>query len=178
MAARTGSASRYAIALFSIATERGTVDTWAEELARVASIVTNPDGMRILTSPAVDMQTKRETIETLAGPLSKEPRSLVTILLQRNRIELFPKLAESFATLARKQRGIEVADVTSAIPLGEADRAYVAQWLQRNLGQTIELHTQVDAEIIGGIVARVGDELIDASVRGKLETLRRTLRHA
>jgi F-type H+-transporting ATPase subunit delta len=104
--------------------------------------------------------------------------SLLTLLLERKRIDQLPVLAEAFADLVRQQKGIRLAEVTTAVPLNEADRAAVAQWLTRYLGYAVDVRYAVDPEIIGGVVARVGDQLIDGSVRGRLEGLRRALRGA
>lgn len=175
MPVRAGSARRYADALFAIAGERRTVDAWADELNRIASVAREPLATRLLGSPALGAKRKRQVIESLAGPLSKETLALVEILLERKRGELVPALAEAFAERMRQQRGIELAEVTTATELNEEDRQLVARWLGGYLGRTVELQNHVDPEIIGGVVARVGDRLIDGSVRGRLEALRRQL---
>jgi F-type H+-transporting ATPase subunit delta len=172
---RSGSARRYADALFGIAIERGTADQWSEELQRIADLVGDPTAMRVLSSPTVQAQQKRAAIETLASPLSAETLALVNILLQRRRVDLLPSLADAFASRLRESRNVELAEVTTAVDLAEEDRQQVVGWLQGYLGKQVELHHRVDPEILGGIVARVGDRLIDASVRGRLETLRHAL---
>jgi F-type H+-transporting ATPase subunit delta len=174
--APSGSARRYADALFAIARERGTIDAWTEELAALRALATNRDGMRMLESPDLSLAQKREAIQAAAGPLSPETVALVNILLQRKRVELIPGLADAFNERSRAYRGIELATVTTAIPLEEADRRMITQWLAARIGRTVEIEEHVDPEIIGGVVARVGDQLIDASVRGQLEQLRRRLR--
>ena len=80
-----------------------------------------------------------------------------------------------FAELARQAKGVALAEVVSAVPLTDADRQLVASWLEHHIGGSVEIHDRVDPEIIGGILARVGDRLIDSSVRGRLEALRRQL---
>ncbi|HZT05913.1 MAG TPA: ATP synthase F1 subunit delta [Chloroflexota bacterium] len=178
MARHGGPAGRYAVALFSIARERGTIDAWADELRRLAAVVADPAVARVLGSPGVAIRQKQEALESVAGPLSREVGSLLTILLERKRVDKLPELAEAFADLARAQKGIALADVTSAVPLAAPDQQYVEGWLARYLGRPVETRFSVDPEIIGGVVARVGDQLIDASVRGRLETLRKQLRSA
>lgn len=175
MPVRSGSARRYGDALFSIAVERDSLDQWAGELDRVGTVAQDPQVTRALTTPAIGLQAKRQVLESLAGPLSRETLSLITILLERQRVELFPALAEAFADRVREHRGIALAEVTTAVPLGDAERAYVAERLAGYIGRRVEVHTRVDPEIIGGVVARVSDQLIDASVRGRLEALKRRL---
>jgi F-type H+-transporting ATPase subunit delta len=176
MPAPSGSARRYAEALFSIARDRGSIDAWADELAQLRALAMNRGGMRVLESPELSLAKKEEIIQAAAGPLSPETTALVKILLQRGRVELIPALADAFNERVRKHRGIELANVTTAVPLEEAERRLVTQWLNARLGQTVEIEEHVDPNIIGGVVARVGDQLIDASVRGRLETLRRRLK--
>jgi F-type H+-transporting ATPase subunit delta len=158
-----------------MAVERGTLDQWADELSRVGAVAQDPRVMRALHTPVIGLQAKRQIIQSLAGPLSREPMSLVSILLERKRVELLPGLAEAFADRVREHQGIALAEVTTAVPLAEAERTYVAQRLASYIGRNVEVQTRVDPQIIGGVVARVGDQLIDASVRGKLELLKRRL---
>ena len=172
---RAGSARRYADALFGLAVERGTLDDWAAQLQRIGEILRDPTAQRTLAGPTGSVDAKRRAIEALAGPLSREVLALVSIMLERKRILLFPALADAFAAQLREHRGIELADVTTAVAIGDAERGLVAQRISDEIGKQVELRTNVDPEIIGGVVVRVGDQLYDASVRGKLENLRRRL---
>ena len=172
MARGSGSARRYADALFGLAVDRGSIDALAAELDRIAGAAQDPQVMRVLAGPGLTLQKKRELVEALAGPLSGETLTLVTILLERHRGELLPSLAEAFAERVRQRRGIALAEVTTAVVLPDEDRRAVETWLATYLGKQMEVRTHVDPEVIGGLVARVGDTLIDASVRGRLETLK------
>jgi F-type H+-transporting ATPase subunit delta len=172
---QSGSARRYADALFELAVQRDALDQWAAELARVAALVADPAAERLLASPAGDSAAKRRAIDALVGALSPEVGRLVDLLLERKRILLFPELAEAFAERVRQHRGILRADDTTAVPLTDADRRLIEERLQRHFGKTIEIHNQVDPEILGGVVARVGDQLLDGSVRGGLRQLRQQL---
>jgi F-type H+-transporting ATPase subunit delta len=175
MPARSGSARRYADALFSLAVERGTIDTWAAELERVARVVSTPGVVRLLDMPGVELEAKRTALQSQTGVLSREVLFVVNLLLERRRIELLPALAEAFAHRVRQHRGIAEAEITTAVPLGEEELRVVVQRIEQRLGQRIEPTTRVDPDIIGGVVVRVGDQLFDASVRGRLERLRRRL---
>jgi F-type H+-transporting ATPase subunit delta len=172
---RGGAGARYAAALFSIAKERGQTDAWASQIQKLGALVDEPGAMRVLTAPGLSIRQKQEAIESVAGPLAREVSSLLTLLLERKRIDQLPALAEAFADLVRQAKGNELAEVTTAVPLNDADRQSVAAWLTRYLGHAVEVRYGVDPEIIGGVVARVGDQLIDGSVRSRLEALRRTL---
>lgn len=171
----SSSARRWAEALFELALDRDTVETWSAELARLAAMASDPTAARVLTSPGGDNSAKRRAIDAIAGPLSAEVGRLVDLLLERKRGQLFPGLAEAFANRALEHRGILRADVTTAVPLSDVDQQLVAARLQRHFGKEIEIHNLVDPEILGGVVARVGDQLLDGSLRGGLERLRQRL---
>jgi len=176
MAVRGGPAARYADALFSIARERNTADAWGAELQRLGAVLGDPDTLHLLGAPGLSVKQKQQALATIAGPFSREVGSMLTILIERKRIDQIPALAEAFADLTREAKGIELADVTTAVALSDADQRGVSQWLTRYLGHAVEVRYHVDPDLIGGLVARVGDQLIDASIRTRLDTLRKILR--
>ena len=176
MKRRAGSARRYAQALFEVALERDTFDDWSAQLGRVAELMNQTVAARLMASPAASSDAKRQAIEAAAGPLSPEVSRLVAILLGRKRAELLVGLADAFADRVREHRSILRADVTTAVSLGEAERTSLADRLERHLGRVVELNVTVDPEILGGVLARVGDHLIDGSLRGRLERLRQQLK--
>jgi len=178
VAVRGGAGGRYAAALFSIAKERGVIDSWATQIERLGAAVSDPGAMRVLTAPGLSIQQKREALAEVAGPLDPEVARLITILLERKRIKQLTAVAEAFADRVRREKGIVLAEVTTAIPLSEADRQGVSRWLAGDLGRPAEARYNVDPEIIGGVVARVGDQLIDGSVRARLEAMRRAMKTA
>jgi F-type H+-transporting ATPase subunit delta len=105
-------------------------------------------------------------------------RSFLHILAERDRLDQVPGIAEALRALINKQRGIVTAEVTTAVPLDAQLQGVVTQRLATYLNrqpQQLSIRARVDPSIIGGVVARVGDQLIDDSVRGRLERLRRAL---
>src|SRR3954469_24871133 len=108
MPVRSGSARRYADALFSIARDGGPLDPWAEELTRLSTVVETPLVRQALQTPSVSVDQKQATIQAIAGSISKEVQVLVIMLLERKRIDLLPAVAEAFAEQLRKFRGIEL----------------------------------------------------------------------
>ncbi len=169
---QTSSARRYAEALFELSVGRATSDLWAVELGRIAEMAADPTAARVLATPGGDVPGKRRAIDAIAGPFSPEVGRLVDLLVERKRSHLFPALAEAFADRLREHRGILRADVTTAIPLAETDQQMIKDRLRHHFGKEIEIHSRVDAAIIGGVIARVGDELLDGSLRGGLERMR------
>lgn len=168
-------ARRYAEAAFALAQQSQAEDVWARDLQRLADLLTVPVAEKALTSPAVPAAQKLAAIDAELPDLQPTVRNLVQLLLRRDRLELLPDIAAAYRELLHRARGIVTAQVTTAVPLDEAQRALLAERLSRYLGRQVELETQVDPAILGGVVARVGDLLLDGSVRGRLEALRRRL---
>jgi len=166
---------RYAEAIFGLAAEDNSYDAWAADLDRLAALLEVPVVEKALSSPAVPVAQKLAAIAAEAPGLRPQTNNLVRLLLHRERLDLLPEIAASYHELLNRARGIAVAHVTTAVPLDEASRAQLAARLQHYVGQKIEMQTTVDPSILGGVIARVGDTLLDGSVRGRLETLRRRL---
>ena len=97
------------------------------------------------------------------------------MLLHRERLQLLPDIARSFRGRHNAARGIVTAHVTTAVPLDDVTEAELAARLSRYVNQQVQIEATVDPNIMGGVVARIGDTLLDGSVRGRLEALRRRL---
>lgn len=175
MKAPTSSARRYAQALFEIALDRGTLDQWAEQLTALASVVQDRLLGRALASPAMSLQGKLQALQAAVGPVDREVEVLLRMVLSRRRSYLLPALGQAFLALLRDHRGILQAEVTTAVPLDDEERTLLTERLRRYLGQTVEINNRVDPRVIGGVLARVGDRLIDDSIQGRLSRLRRQL---
>lgn len=174
-AARTGIAKRYAEAVFDIARAHGSFDRWSTELEAVAQLQKDPEVAALLATPAVGL-TVKESIVTRALPgLSTEATNLVRLLLRRGRFALAPQIADHYRLMVNEHRGITTAEVTSAVALSAEELKAIERRLSAITGRQVVAEATVDRSILGGIVARIGDQLIDASVRGRLETLRRRL---
>lgn len=168
-------ARRYAQAAFEVARERNQVDGWLAELERLVELLDRTEAGAFLSAPQVPFDAKREFVEqTLAGFLP-EVRNLVLLLVRRRRLRLLPRIYEEFGRLADDYRGVVVAEVTSAVPLDDADKAVIIRQLSELTGKRVSLRTRVDPSILGGIIVRIGDKLIDGSLRTRLERLRETL---
>ena len=172
----SSAAKRYAQALFTLGQENGTLDAWQRDLALLASLAADERVATYLTNHSVTGEQKLETLNaTLDSTVQPETRNLAKLLIQRNRSGLIPEIRDIFDEQVRAERGITVAQVTTAEPLSAAEQALVLEKLQAVTGSQVELDVQVDPEIIGGIIVRIGDQVIDGSVRNKLEKLRSRL---
>lgn len=174
----TASAQRYAAAAFALAREEGDFDAWQRPLDEVRALMEAPEARVALTSPVVRPEEKRAVVEQLVPGMPVLVRNLVNLMIERDRADLLPQVAQAFRDLTNQERGVVTADVTTAIPLDPETEQTVARRLGEYLGRDpghLVIRSRVDPGVIGGVVARVGDTLIDDSVRGRLERLRRAL---
>ena len=174
MALSGSAARRYAEALLALSPDERTVGqlrTLLEKLAPVFDRAT----IAGLRDPSVPM---KQRIEALDAALAGEPaaiRSLMTLLLETDRIALVPRIALAFGDLVDRREGIAKARITTAVPLGESDQRELVRRLERESGRKLRATFAVDPTLIGGAKVQIGDHLIDSSVRAKLVALGRQL---
>jgi F-type H+-transporting ATPase subunit delta len=174
----SASAKRYASAAFNVASESGDYDGWLNTLNDFARMLQMPSARTVFISPVVPISQKHAALDQLLPKAPPLVRNFLHILADRARLDEVPGIAEALQALINQQRGIITAEVTTAIPLDAEMERLVAQRLAAYLQRDPELVTissRVDPAIIGGVVARVGDQVIDDSVRGRLERLRQNL---
>ena len=176
MARRQSAARRYAEAAYSLALRDDTVETWRSELDSAAEVVGEERIGRALANPSIPLETRLATAEETFGKLvGKKALNLIGLMLRRGRIEELPRLAAEFRRLDDERQGITHATATSASPLTKDEVRELTQRLEQYTGGRIELAVEVDPSLLGGLVVRVGDRLIDGSVRSRLERLRNQL---
>jgi len=166
------------MAAFTVAGESNAYDEWLSTLDDLARIMGMSSARIIFTSPTVSTGDKRRALDQLLPGVSPNVRSFLNILADRDRLDEVPGIAQALHDLINKQRGIVTAEVTTAVPLDAQLEQVVSQRLASHLNrrpEQVHIRARVDPNIIGGVVARVGDQLIDDSVRGRLERLRRAL---
>jgi F-type H+-transporting ATPase subunit delta len=173
-------ARRYAQALFDVTRRTGAERRAADDLRPLADAIASHAELRqVFETPTVPVQKKTAIVEALlaaAGDVTVEVRRLMLMLAERDRLMLVPDLAAAYAELALASERIMPADVVTAAPLDEASRAALVEALGRATGAEIRMTERVDPEIIGGMVARVGSVVFDASLTHQLERLRQSLR--
>jgi F-type H+-transporting ATPase subunit delta len=176
MAAMAGSVSRrYARALFSIGVDRGTFEQLGKELDAVADLwAGSPELREALANPVFPHRQKRAVLQSVLVRVGVSPdvQKFVLLLLERRRLPAIGNIARAYREMADLHTGRVRAQITSAQPLGAAELERVKQSLARRTGKQVIVEASVDASLIGGIVARVGDLVLDGSVRTQLGTLR------
>ena len=168
-------AKRYAEAVLDLARERGTFDAWQRDIARLAELMTDRQAGPYFANPGVPEARKLALIDQVLADAQPEAHNLARLLVERGRLADAPQIARLYNDGLLAERGIAIAEVTTAEPLGPAEQAAVQEQLARVVGKTVELRLHVDESIIGGIIARVGDQLIDGSVTSQLLRLRARL---
>lgn len=170
-------AKRYAHAVFCLGRDTGTLDAWQGDLALLSSIVEDGRIATYLTNPSVSAGSKIAAVESAINAWNVQPetRKLAKMLIERDRVRLVPEIRELFDDQVRAEHGIVVAKVTTAEPLNDAERELVLEKLELLTGKHVQMETKVDPDLIGGIMIRIGDQVIDGSVRNKLEKLRSQL---
>lgn len=174
--ARARAARRYAQAAFAIALERNELDRWLADLRLLAQVFAEPSLVDFLENPRFGLQTKQDLLgRRLSGAVRPLPLNLLLLLVAEGRVAEIGQVAASFEAAVNAHRGLTVAEVTTAVPLDRGAQADLAAHLARISGQRVTVQTNVDPGIVGGVVARMGDRLLDGSVRTRLEELRRRL---
>ncbi len=168
-------ARRYAQAVFEIARDSGDFEAWERDLGILNAVMTDPVTRSYLESPKTAFATKRALLDQALAGASPEVMRLTGMLLERRRLSSVPEIFQQYQALLLKEKGIVIADVTTAVPLDAAAETMIQKQLSALLGKNVEIHAQVDPAIIGGMVARIGDNLIDGSVSNQLRRLHERL---
>lgn len=169
-------AYRYARALMQLAQEKREVEAVREDMLLVANTCEASRPLQLmLASPVLKADTKLRVLERVfGGHIGHLVDRFMAILVRKNREGLLQEIAEGFQNVYRAEQGILIAEVRSAVPMGEEARNQVMKIAQeQHPGKTIQLREAVDPSLIGGLVLRIGDEQLDASVSRRLENLRR-----
>jgi F-type H+-transporting ATPase subunit delta len=174
----SGAAKRYAQAVLSLARDRKSLDAWQADLGTLNALMADPKAGQFFASPRISLREKVQLLDSALLNAQPEARNLARLLAERNRLGIVGDLYRIYNDARLAEQGIAVANVTTADDLNPAEQAVIAEQLKRLVGKEIELRLKTDPAIIGGIVARVGDQLIDGSVVTRLRQLRARLSQA
>jgi F-type H+-transporting ATPase subunit delta len=154
----------------------GTVDAWRRELDLAAAVVGDERVGRALANPSIALETRMRVAQATFGRLvGPKVLNLIGLMLRRGRIEELPRLAAEFRRLDDERQGITRATAISASSLTPDEVRALTERLEQSAGGRVALDTEVDPSLLGGLVVRLGDRLIDGSVRSRLERLRNQL---
>jgi F-type H+-transporting ATPase subunit delta len=169
-------ARRYAGAIFEIARKQNTIDRTLEDVKGIAQLFGHRTLAYLLREPKVPAQRKEKALrEALTPYVLPTSLNLALLIVQRELVDAMHNIATELESLVLDYRNQAIAEVTTAAPMDQAQKALVKQALEKTTGKNILMHTQVNAEILGGVVARVGDQVIDGSIRNRLHVLQQQL---
>ncbi len=171
----SATARRYAEAAFDVARQDGDIEGWLSDLRTATGILQSQAAAQYFKDPSVAIEHKMQALEQRFGDLRPHALNLLRVLVTRHRLHLLPAILAEFEDLEREARGILEADITVARELDENERARISVQLDELTGRSVEVRTHVDPQILGGVVIRIGDRLIDTSIAGRLQRLRQEM---
>ena len=176
MLANTTIARPYAKAVFEQAREEGNMDGWSTLLGTLAAIVREPQMRLILSNPKVSHAKLLELVSSVyGGKLSASATNFIRVLIKSNRLRFAGQIAELFEQKRADAEGRIDIDVISAYELDSEQAKKIAEAMGRRTGRKVNIASVVDKSLIGGMIIRAGDSVIDASLRGRLNRLRNEL---
>jgi F-type H+-transporting ATPase subunit delta len=166
----------YAAAAYAYASEHGEVDRWSGMLAVLATAVADPALAAFIGHPRVSNEQIVDVLSDLLGDrLNGAGRNFLQALADAERLEIAPQVAELFERSRADAAGVVNVEVCAAYPLNEAERQKIETAIRGRVGRACHVEASVDRALIGGAVIRIGDSVIDLSMRGRLAALEQQL---
>ncbi|MDO4682144.1 MAG: F0F1 ATP synthase subunit delta [Lautropia sp.] len=165
----------YAEAAFKLAAETASLAEWSDALSRLTQVMKADAAQDLLDNPKIDRARAAAIVSEAAGPLGPQQRNFVQVLAENGRLGFLPDISALFEESRNKHDGVLEVRIDSAFPLNDKQVADIVKALEARFGKGIKATTTVNPELIGGVSIQIGDEVIDASVRGKLAQLATTL---
>ncbi len=166
----------YAQAIFNLADASNTLKTWSETLALLSEVVTNKTITEIINNPDV---TSEKTISLIfdicKDNLDEQGINFVKLAAENGRLELIPHIAESFEVMHSEAEGSIKAQVISAYAINAVQKKSIATALKKKLGREVTITTKTDKSLLGGVIIRAGDMVIDGSIKSELEKISHSL---
>lgn len=172
-------AGRYAQAVFEIAREGGGLDALASQTADLdAALEGSADLRELIASPKYSREDQLRAVEALAGRMGLDAvlTNTLKLMAKNRRLFVLPQLTARLAELIAVERGEVTAQVTSAVALTDAQQDRLKRTLAEKSGKTVKLNTRVDETLIGGMIVKLGSQMIDSSVRSKLASLQNVMK--
>jgi F-type H+-transporting ATPase subunit delta len=173
-------AKRYARAIFALGKEHGAVDAYAQTLRAIADLFINPElGVAdALTNPLYPLEVRQKVMAKIAKAAGADSvlTAFLDLLVEKKRVEVLPEVADQMREMLEREENISHGWVTSAVKLDKALLSKVRATLEKITGNKVLLETKIDPSIIGGIVAKVGDMVLDGSIRTQLNGLKESIK--
>ena len=172
-------ARRYAKALFTVGKEQDTFEGYGEALQEVAALyVETPEVADALTNPLYPMDVKEKVMAGIVSSMEADKvlANFLNLLVEKKRAEILPEIAEEYKIMVDDEKNVSHGSVISAVEFSDELQAQVQATLEKLTGKKVELTTSVDPTIIGGIIAKVGDLVLDGSIKAQLAGLKDSIK--
>ena len=173
--ANTAQAKRYAQAVFLIARERRELDRWLEDLRSLSVLEHNDAFFKALETPNLSFDDKSRLLRDRYPALGALAVNLVNLLIERRRAAILPQIFQEYQKLLDGHRGVQRAEVVTAVALNQEDQLDLERRLSEITGRNVVITSKVDASLIGGVVARFDGKLLDGSTKSRLEALKKQI---
>ncbi len=161
----------YAEALFRVA-KSGNLAAWSGLVSEMAQVAALPDVKALAENPKVsDQQTADTFISVLKSPVNAEAKNFIGMLVENGRLTLLPEIGAQFHALKNAEEGAADAEIISAFELSDAQVKELVATLEKKFGRKLNPSVTIDGSLIGGVRVVVGDEVLDTSVRAKLQQM-------
>jgi F-type H+-transporting ATPase subunit delta len=168
----TTAARPYANAVYDTARENNALDSWSDALANLANVISDSQMSELLDNPELGKIQKGElVVQVLGEKLTEQQQNLVKLMAENGRLKLMPDVVEQFEVARAKAENKIDAEVISAFELTAEQTNELVNTLKNKLGCDITLTTTIDESLIGGVVIKAGDTIIDASMKSQLDSL-------
>ena len=174
----TRSGKRYAQAAFELASERGELENWQTGLNQVAGIAADGKLMSMLENPKLPFEAKQAILKEHLGTMDPLVGNLTYLLMTRGKLRILGDISQHYERLLDRHHGIVHAEVLTAVPLHDEDRERLSRRFTELVRRTVIIDSRIDPSILGGFKAKIGDTLIDGSIRNTLESMKKSLARA
>jgi F-type H+-transporting ATPase subunit delta len=171
----TTSSKRYAQAVLQIAKEKNNLDEWLLDLRKIADLMHNPEFASVMENPEIPFELKAKSLREILGKVNSLALNLGYLLIAKNKFKNAPNIVEEFNYLLNEHRGVKNAEIITAIPVDNTEKKTLIRDFETLIGNKINADFKVDPNILGGIVVKVDGNLIDGSIRSKLESLEKSM---
>ena len=161
----------YADAAFQLARTTGALGPWQQALDRMAAVAADAQMVECIDNPRLQSSQVAQLFLDVVGSVSAEQQNFVRLLVDNERLQVLPEIRDLYVELKNGQEGVKEADIASAFPLDDATLKNLVAELEARFKCKIQATVSLDPELIGGVRIAVGDQVIDASVRGKLAAM-------
>ncbi len=170
-------ANKYAVAIFELAKEENQLEAYGDQLAEISQTIAGQADLKaFINNPQVQPQAKKELLSKLFKEgLASSVYNFIMLLIDKRRESILEEIAGRYQALSDAARNIVKAEITVAAALSEAQQASLVAKLEKVTGKTVFVSTHIDKSILGGVIVKMGDKLIDGSVCSQMQSLQKQL---